>query len=40
MSKIEQSWYKPFSLITLLLLPLSAIFGCISLLRRYCYKFG
>lgn len=40
MSKIEQSWYKPFSLITLLLLPLSAIFGCVSLLRKYCYKFG
>ena len=40
MSKIEQSWYKPFSLITLLLLPLSAIFGCVALVRKYCYEVG
>jgi len=39
-SKIEQSWYKPFSLITLLLLPLSAIFGCVALVRKYCYEVG
>ncbi|MCK8102863.1 tetraacyldisaccharide 4'-kinase [Pseudoalteromonas sp. 2CM36K] len=40
MNKIEQSWYKPFSLITLLLLPLSAIFGCVALVRKYCYEVG
>lgn len=40
MSKIEQSWYKPFSLMTLLLLPLSAIFGCVSLVRKYGYRLG
>ncbi|WP_418608993.1 tetraacyldisaccharide 4'-kinase [Pseudoalteromonas sp. US3C1013] len=40
MSKIEQSWYKPFSLITLLLLPLSAIFGCVALVRKYFYEVG
>ena len=40
MSKIEQSWYKPFSLITLLLLPLAAIFGCVALVRKYCYEVG
>jgi len=39
-SKIEQSWYKPFSLITLLLMPLSAVFGCVALVRRYCYRVG
>ncbi|KPH64974.1 tetraacyldisaccharide 4'-kinase [Pseudoalteromonas porphyrae] len=40
MSKIEQSWYKKFSLITLLLLPLSGLFWLISSLRTLCYKLG
>lgn len=40
MSKIEQSWYKSFSLLTLLLLPLSGLFWLISTLRSLCYKVG
>ncbi|MBH0056080.1 tetraacyldisaccharide 4'-kinase [Pseudoalteromonas sp. SWXJZ94C] len=40
MSRIEQSWYKPFSIITLLLLPLSALFWLISVLRKYFYAVG
>ena len=38
MSKIEQSWYKPFGLITLLLLPLSALFWVVSSFRKYLYS--
>lgn len=40
MSKIEQSWYKPFSFITLLLLPLSALFWLIANIRKWFYKLG
>lgn len=40
MSKIEQSWYAPFSVITLLLLPLSGLFWLISTLRKFLYRTG
>ena len=40
MSKIEQSWYKPCSLITLLLYPFAALFWLVSVLRKYFYKVG
>lgn len=40
MSKIEQSWYRPVSLITLLLLPLAGLFWLISTLRKQLYKSG
>ena len=40
MSKIEQSWYKPFSFITLLLLPLAALFWLISSIRKWFFKVG
>ncbi|MBQ4832337.1 tetraacyldisaccharide 4'-kinase [Pseudoalteromonas sp. MMG010] len=40
MSKIEQSWFKPFGLINLILLPFSALFWFISNLRKQLYKFN
>lgn len=40
MNKIEQSWYKSFSFLTLLLLPLSGLFWLISTLRSVGYKLG
>ena len=40
MSKIEQSWYQPVSLITILLLPLAALFWLISTLRKWLYTRG
>ncbi|BED89245.1 tetraacyldisaccharide 4'-kinase [Pseudoalteromonas sp. MM1] len=40
MSKIEQSWYKPFSFITLVLLPLAALFWLISSIRKCLYQQG
>lgn len=40
MNKIEQSWYKSFSFLTLVLLPLSGLFWFISTLRSVCYKLG
>lgn len=38
MSKIEQSWYRPFSLITLLLLPLAGLFWLIATIRKWLYQ--
>lgn len=38
MRKIEQSWYQKPSLITLALLPLSALFWLISSLRKWLYS--
>lgn len=40
MSKIEQSWYKPFSLITFLLLPLAVLFWFVSSVRKCLYVKG
>mgnify|MGYP006138111705 FL=1 len=40
MSKIEQSWFKPFGLITFLLLPLSALFWLISSIRTILYSYN
>ncbi|KPZ54691.1 Tetraacyldisaccharide 4'-kinase [Pseudoalteromonas sp. P1-13-1a] len=40
MSKIEQSWYKPFGFITLLLLPLAALFWLIASIRKGFYQCG
>lgn len=40
MNKIEQSWYKPCSFITLLLYPFSVLFWLVSVLRKYFYKVG
>jgi len=37
-SNIEQSWYKPFGLITLLLLPLSVLFWFVSSFRKLLYS--
>jgi len=37
-SKIERSWFKPFGLITLFLLPLSALFWLISSFRKLLYR--
>lgn len=39
-SKIEQSWYEKPGLLTLLLLPLSLLFGLISLIRKGLYQLG
>ncbi|MBB1308350.1 tetraacyldisaccharide 4'-kinase [Pseudoalteromonas sp. SR41-8] len=40
MSKIEQSWYREISFITILLLPLSVLFWFMSDLRKLAYKLG
>ncbi|MCF6434136.1 tetraacyldisaccharide 4'-kinase [Pseudoalteromonas sp. MMG022] len=40
MNVIERSWYKPKSLLTYLLLPLSALFWLISSYRRWRFKSG
>ena len=40
MNKIEKSWYEPVGLITLLFLPLSALFWLISITRKQMYRFG
>ncbi|TMO07298.1 tetraacyldisaccharide 4'-kinase [Pseudoalteromonas sp. S558] len=40
MNKVEHSWYKPVSVITLLLLPLSVLFWLISSIRKCLYKLG
>ncbi|CAM3980287.1 tetraacyldisaccharide 4'-kinase [Pseudoalteromonas byunsanensis] len=37
---IERSWYRPKSLLTYLLLPLSSLFWLISTSRRWCFKSG
>lgn len=37
---IERSWYKPFGVLTLVLLPLSAIFCGLAGVRRACYRLG
>jgi tetraacyldisaccharide 4'-kinase len=39
-NKIEQSWYQPFSVITLLLLPLAGLFWLLSSLRKWLYSLG
>jgi tetraacyldisaccharide 4'-kinase len=39
-NKIEQSWYQPFSVITLLLLPLAGLFWLLSSLRKWLYSWG
>ncbi|NMM39357.1 tetraacyldisaccharide 4'-kinase [Pseudoalteromonas arctica] len=40
MSRIEQSWYRGISFLTVLLLPLSVLFGLISYLRKLAYTLG
>ncbi|WP_455366943.1 tetraacyldisaccharide 4'-kinase [Kaarinaea lacus] len=37
---IERSWYKPFGVLTLILLPLSVIFCGLAAIRRSCYRLG
>lgn len=37
---IEQSWYRKTSWLTLLLLPLTAIFACVAIVRRWLFKAG
>lgn len=40
MKSIENSWYRPKSFITYLLLPLSAIFWCAAIVRRILFSLG
>ena len=40
MSKLEQSWYRGISFLTVLLLPLSGLFWFISNLRKLAYALG
>ncbi|KZN52243.1 tetraacyldisaccharide 4'-kinase [Pseudoalteromonas luteoviolacea] len=40
MNKVEQSWYKPISLINIVLLPLSGLFWLVSSIRRLMFRIG